>query len=193
MSDSNITSAPAFAKWLKARIRELEDLPASEDEEYGVHWLSSTPGYTFGQDNEGAGAYLLRAADIAMRIGCYEVFADRPPSRSKNRDAIWQLKRLLAWCKRRKAKPKSDQPTPATHPFLTPPQIARMLKVKPDKVRAWIRKGRLKATNMATNNGGRARYRVEWADFHAFIRERQIQPPVSRRRRRRPSKVPEYF
>jgi len=89
---------------------------------------------------------------------------------------------------------EEEMPTQATHAFLTPPQIARILRVRPDKVRAWIRRGRLRASDMAENRGGPPRYRVEWSDFHDFIQNRLVQPLTPRRRSRpTPEGVTEYF
>lgn len=54
--------------------------------------------------------------------------------------------------------------------YLTPQEIAEILKVHPASVRRWIQAGRLKAIRPGTRN-----YRVARADFEAFIKERGIE------------------
>lgn len=74
--------------------------------------------------------------------------------------------------------------------FLTPPEIAKLLRVRESKVLGWIRSGRLPAINVS--DGQRPRYRVRRADLDAFLAG-QVVVPVSRpvRRERRPE-VPRY-
>ena len=49
---------------------------------------------------------------------------------------------------------------------LTPPEIAKYLKVNRDKVLEGIHNGELRATNVS--NGARPRYRIDEADFEEF-------------------------
>jgi excisionase family DNA binding protein len=65
---------------------------------------------------------------------------------------------------------------------LTPPQIAKQLRVSHDKVLDWIRRGELKASNLAT--GGRPRYVVTPDELAAFLKRREPQQPSPRARRR---------
>ena len=58
--------------------------------------------------------------------------------------------------------------------YLTPPEVARLLRVKPEKVRAWIDRGELQAIDVS-DTVGRPLYRVSATDLDAFIRRRQIQ------------------
>lgn len=90
--------------------------------------------------------------------------------------------------------PEEEIPTQATHPFLTPPQMARMLRVRYDKVLGWIRRGQLRASDMSENRGGRPRYKIEWSDFYDFFKNRYVQSPAPRRRSRpTPQGVTEYL
>lgn len=43
---------------------------------------------------------------------------------------------------------------------MTPREVARRYRVSPDKARAWIRKGELRAVNTATGLGGKPRWVV---------------------------------
>ena len=68
--------------------------------------------------------------------------------------------------------------------YLTPTLIATRLRVSPEKVLGWIRKGELRAVNVSDSH--RPRYRVSPDDLEAFLEQREVQPraPVERRRRR---------
>lgn len=69
--------------------------------------------------------------------------------------------------------------------MLTPPQIAKRLGVAPDKVRLWIAKGELRATNLVARHGlQRPRWRVAEADLEAFMRRREAEPRIERSHRR---------
>lgn len=72
--------------------------------------------------------------------------------------------------------------------FLTPPEIAKSLRVSPEKVVAWIRDGRLKAINVS--NQTRPRYRVSHKDLNAFLKEIEVpskrSPKVNQQRKQRP-------
>jgi len=80
--------------------------------------------------------------------------------------------------------------------WLSPPQLARELGVKPGKVLAWVRAGELRAVDMAQNRGGRPRYRIARRAVDAFLAARAAVPhvaPSPRRRRRRNSQITEFF
>jgi excisionase family DNA binding protein len=61
-----------------------------------------------------------------------------------------------------------DEPSPALPPVLTTHHAAKMLRVSPDKILAWIRSGELRATNVASNTSGRPLYRIQAGDLAAF-------------------------
>jgi excisionase family DNA binding protein len=67
-------------------------------------------------------------------------------------------------------------------PYLTPPEIAKLLGVSQSKVLGWIRRGELKAVNVS--NRDRPRYRVHQKAWMHFLKAREVQPPPERTRRR---------
>ena len=79
--------------------------------------------------------------------------------------------------------------------MLTPPQVAKLLAVKAEKVRAWIATGELKAIDTARVRGSRPRYRIAEADLEAFKQGRAViaRPPMVRRPRKRPDDLPDYY
>ena len=90
----------------------------------------------------------------------------------------------------RQKKPKSAASGP-----LTPPKVAKRLGVSADKVRSWIAKGELNATNVAAEKGGRPRYRISETDLADFQKKRQPSKPVAPapRRRKKDPHVIEFF
>ena len=79
-----------------------------------------------------------------------------------------------------KGVPKMIRLTDSLEPFLTPPEIAKLLRVSPEKVLCWIRKAELKAINIS--EGFRPRYRIRREDLDLFLRSREVQPPPPRTR-----------
>jgi len=77
---------------------------------------------------------------------------------------------------------------PAANRPLTVPEVAKFLRVRPDKVLSWIRSGRLRGYNVAEKEDRRPTYRVNPEDLEAFTKLRMpIQPapkgrPPGRRR-----------
>lgn len=67
--------------------------------------------------------------------------------------------------------------------YYTPPQVAKRLAVDPGKVIGWIRRGELRAVNIAERLYGRARWRIPSDELDAFIRRRTSSPPVETPRR----------
>ena len=77
---------------------------------------------------------------------------------------------------------------------LTPPELASRWRVSPDKVRAWIESGELRAINLAARLSGRPRYRIDLADVLIFEQRRQTRgAPRTQRRKSVPAKVIEFF
>jgi hypothetical protein len=76
---------------------------------------------------------------------------------------------------------------------LTPNELARILRVSPDRVRAWIASGELGAINTSTARCRRPRYIVlahhlaAWEQSHAAAR------PAPAPRRRRQIAVRDYY
>jgi hypothetical protein len=54
----------------------------------------------------------------------------------------------------------------------TPPQLARIYGVSPDKVLVWIRSGELRAINVASKPDGRPRYLIDESDISEFEKRR---------------------
>lgn len=80
--------------------------------------------------------------------------------------------------------------------MLTPPQVGRQLGVTPEKVIGWIRRGELRAANLATTLKGRPRYRIAPDDLDSFLVRRTVAPPTPRATRRKrwdTSKIIQYF
>ncbi len=62
---------------------------------------------------------------------------------------------------------------------LTVPEVAKFLRVSPDKVLSWIRSGRLRGYNVAERENGRPKYRVNPEDLDAFANRRSVVRPPS--------------
>ena len=80
----------------------------------------------------------------------------------------------------------SNAAAPPPDRWLSPPQIGRKLGVDPGKIIEWIRRGELRAVNIAENLGGRPRYRVDPAALAAFLDGRSTSPtpkPVRQRKK----------
>lgn len=78
---------------------------------------------------------------------------------------------------------------------LTPPQVAKRLRVSADKVLAWIRSGELRAVNVASPDAKRPRYRVTTEDLAYFENLRAVRDqvrPSSRHRSHDPG-VKQFF
>ena len=77
-------------------------------------------------------------------------------------------------------------------PMLTPPQVAKRLAVKSDKVRAWIRSGKLRALDVS-EGAKRPRFRVAPDDLDDFLRSLQVvAPPKQQKRRKKVDDVHDY-
>lgn len=79
---------------------------------------------------------------------------------------------------------------------ITPPELANRWGISPDKVLNWIRKGDLKAINVASAHNIRPTYRITEDAIEAFSSQRQPIPqtPIPRKRRRRQdADVIEFF
>lgn len=77
--------------------------------------------------------------------------------------------------------------------YLTPPEVASLLRVRVSKVLAWIRAGELRAVDVSTIPGcGRARWRISETALQEWENRRAAKPPPMIQRRRRPT-FKEYF
>jgi excisionase family DNA binding protein len=68
---------------------------------------------------------------------------------------------------------------------MTPPQVAEILGVEPEKIRRWIEAGELRATNIVLVPGGRPRYKVSEQELAAFLERRSTTPTPKPARRKR--------
>jgi Helix-turn-helix domain len=92
---------------------------------------------------------------------------------------------------RKSLRKKTPDPSAPMH---SPPAVAKKLVVAPNKVLGWIRRGQLRAFNVASNIGGRPRWRISADDLEKFLALRQSTgSPEPRRSRRRTENVTEYF
>lgn len=87
-----------------------------------------------------------------------------------------------------------DKAWSALRAKLSPPQIARHLSVGVGKVLGWIRRGELRAVNVAARLGGRPRWRIDLRDLEAFEAARTAAPvPKRTRAKRLGGSVIEFF
>jgi excisionase family DNA binding protein len=75
---------------------------------------------------------------------------------------------------------------------MTVAEVARRYRVSPDKVRAWIARGELKAVNTAAALCGRPRFVVLPQHLAAFEQRRGAAPPPRPPRRKQTAKVDYY-
>lgn len=77
---------------------------------------------------------------------------------------------------------------------MTPNELARVLRVSPDRVRHWIQSGELKAIDTSDRRCGRPRFVILPAALEEFIRSRSVAaPPKPAARRPRLSAVRDYY
>jgi hypothetical protein len=81
------------------------------------------------------------------------------------------------------------RPAPAGY---TPSELARILRVNADRVRAWIRSGEMSALNLASKRCGRPRFVILPHHLAAFEQHRAAAPPPRPPRRKRTVKVDYY-
>jgi hypothetical protein len=85
------------------------------------------------------------------------------------------------------------RPAPTAVRGYTPNELARLLRVSPDRVRGWIMSGELQALNTATVCCGKPRYVILPYHLAAFEQSRRAsEPPRPPRKRRRPAAVDYY-
>jgi excisionase family DNA binding protein len=71
--------------------------------------------------------------------------------------------------------------------------VAARLRVSPDKVRAWVRRGELAAVNTADVLCGRPQLRITPEALAAFERGRTVALPSKTPRRRRLAATKDYY
>src|SRR5215469_7409447 len=75
----------------------------------------------------------------------------------------------------------------------TPRELARMLRVSPDRVRHWIRSGQLGAIDTATARCRRPRFVILPHHLEEFERRLKVSPPAKPERRRRLTAATDYY
>ena len=102
---------------------------------------------------------------------------------------------------KRRAIPSTEPPArpPAVAAeWLTPPEVAALLRVRLEKVLGWVHDGRLLAVNVASDGSTRPRWRISQAALEAFLNARSNRaaaaaPPTRRRRRTQSDDIVEFF
>jgi hypothetical protein len=75
----------------------------------------------------------------------------------------------------------------------TPNELAQLLRVSPDKIRDWIRRGEKPAINTATARCGKPRFIVLPHHLQEWERSRRAAAPKSPPRRRRQAETVDYY
>lgn len=76
---------------------------------------------------------------------------------------------------------------------LTTEEVARLYRVSPDKVRAWIKRGELAAVNTSSRRCARPRYIITPAALAAFEREHAAQTDAPKPARRPRKDLIDFF
>jgi excisionase family DNA binding protein len=76
---------------------------------------------------------------------------------------------------------------------LTPRELARLLRVSPDRIRAIIARGELRAVNMAPTRCGRPRWVILPDALAAFLAGRLASPPPAPAKRRKRTVMVDYY
>jgi transposase len=87
----------------------------------------------------------------------------------------------------------SDPPAPATLAGLTVRDVARRYRVSPDKVRAWINRGELRATNTAALLAGKPRWVISPEALIEFEKRRAGGPTPKTPRRKHQAHFVDYY
>jgi excisionase family DNA binding protein len=75
----------------------------------------------------------------------------------------------------------------------TPNELAKLLRISPDRIRAWIAAGQLGAVNVAETRSGKPRFVVLPQHLEEFERRRRVAPPVKPPRRRKRIQLVDYY
>jgi excisionase family DNA binding protein len=75
----------------------------------------------------------------------------------------------------------------------TPRELARVLRVSKDRVRAMIKSGELRAVNTAPRQCGRPRYVVMPADLTSWLQQRAAGPAPKTARRKKQMALVDYY
>ena len=158
-----------YRRWLKTQIVALDD-----DSESAIDRADET-------------VEIIREAEkIAIELGLPDI-ARHCTKVTTTMLALRPARLFLCECLAMVQKPARAVVSAANQP-LTVPEVAKLLRVRPDKVLSWIRSGRLRGYNVAEREHGRPKYRISPEDLQAFTQQRAITQsvpkgrPVGRRR-----------
>jgi Helix-turn-helix domain len=84
-------------------------------------------------------------------------------------------------------------PNDASPQGRTPNEVARLLRVSPDRIRAWIQSGQLQALNVAAHQVGKPRYIVLPHHLAAFEQARAAAQPKPPPRRKKQTGGVDFF
>jgi excisionase family DNA binding protein len=156
----------AFHRWLSQAFKAVQ------------RWLEQ--GEFDESDLEFATAVVRRVSQTARRLGAGHLAEPVHHTQHLHADALALLGKMLVWV-------EGQRPSGAW----STQDIAKWMKVSPDKVLTWIRNGELKAYSVADGAADKPKYRVDPAEVDAFLLRRSAQPasPLGRRRNRRRAAV----
>ncbi len=162
----------SFRRWL---TRQVEKLTQMRDR------VSRDPDF-YEAELELAGSVLEEAGDRAAKLGLSQLHAESVAATGALPDAVMTfLAKAIQAC----------EGTGNADRDFTPPQVAKMLGVEPSKVRGWIEKGELTASN--TSNATAPRWKISQAALDEFRRRRQpVPPPTPAKRQRQPADLIEF-
>ena len=165
-----------FKTWLHKQLDELDVLES-------IYLELDDPGDTI--------EWLVRqAADRACRLGLADVYKQ---SLGIKRGCLATARWYFSQCLAATHGPRQELPDGDTFPLtdamqtrqvvqpnqpLTVPEVAKYLRVRPDKVLSWIRSGRLFGYNTSEHDSGRPKYRVNPDDLKAFMQQRGVNKPT---------------
>jgi len=70
--------------------------------------------------------------------------------------------------------------------FLSPHQVAKKLKVRPERVYQWLNSGELPGIDLSSNGSSRPRWRIDQQAIDSFLESKRSKPaptPAPQRRR----------
>jgi excisionase family DNA binding protein len=87
----------------------------------------------------------------------------------------------------------TDTPPTANRRGMTVSETAQLLRVGPDKIRSWIRSGKLGAINTSEHLTSKPRFVILPEHLRAFEQARRVSPPPKTPRKRNQSGVVDFY
>lgn len=150
----------------------------------------------------------LEQSRVAMGVGnaLNVILASLPTSKRISQNSLgpagadFQTLDRLGVAKRRAnpAPPSPARPPTVAATWMTPGEVATLLRIRPEKVLGWVHDGRLLAVNVASDGATRPRWRISQTALETFLASRSNRAagdtaPVRRRSRIPTDEVVEYF